>query len=68
MLHPLPHQRGPGEPIVELKSVTCGYEKQRVLFDVSLRIMPGDFVGLLGPQRIGQDHLITHRPGGGRPL
>ena len=49
MLHPLPHQRGPGEPIVELKGVTCGYEKQRVLFDVSLRIMPGDFVGLLGP-------------------
>ena len=44
--------------MVELKSVTCGYEKQRVLFDVSLRIMPGDFVGLLGPSGSGKTTLL----------
>ena len=58
MLHPLPHQRGPGEPIVEFKGVTCGYEKQRVLFDVNLRIMPGDFVGLLGPSGSGKTTVL----------
>ena len=61
MLHPIPHQSGPGgpgEPIVEIKAVTCGYEKQRVLTDVSLTIMPGDFVGLLGPSGSGKTTLM----------
>ena len=58
MLHPMPHQSGPGEPIVEIKSVTCGYEKQRVLTDVSLHIMAGDFVGLLGPSGSGKTTLL----------
>ena len=61
MLHPIPHQSGPGgpgEPIVEIKAVTCGYEKQRVLTDVSLNIMPGDFVGLLGPSGSGKTTLL----------
>ncbi len=54
MLHPMPHQSGSGVPIVEIDAVTCGYEKQRVLTDVSLSIMPGDFVGLLGPSGSGK--------------
>jgi zinc/manganese transport system ATP-binding protein len=58
MLHPIPHQRGPGEPIVELRGVTCGYEGQTVLTDVNLQIMPGDFVGLLGPSGSGKTTLL----------
>ena len=58
MLHPLPHQRMPGDPIVQLRGVSCGYEKQEVLSDVTLGIMQGDFVGLLGPSGSGKTTLL----------
>lgn len=58
MLHPLPHQRGSGKPIVELTGVSCGYGRQEVLTDVTLRILPGDFVGLLGPSGSGKTTLL----------
>ena len=43
---------------MEIKAVTCGYEKQRVLTDVTLTVMPGDFVGLLGPSGSGKTTLL----------
>ena len=58
MLHPFPHDRESGQPIVELKKVTSGYEGQAVLSDVDLRIMPGDFVGFLGPSGSGKTTLL----------
>ena len=58
MLHPLPHEHAHGEPIVDLQRVTCGYEGQAVLTDVSLSIMSGDFVGLLGPSGSGKTTLL----------
>ena len=58
MLHPFPHHRESGQPIVELKKVSSGYEGQAVLSDVDLRIMPGDFVGFLGPSGSGKTTLL----------
>ena len=58
MLHPFPHEHGPGECIVELKGATCGYEGQHVISDVTLSIMEGDFTGLLGPSGSGKTTLL----------
>ncbi len=58
MLHPIPHDLGPVPPIVVLEGVTCGYEGEVVLRDVTLRVNEGDFVGLLGPSGAGKTTLL----------
>ena len=58
MLHPFPHHRGSGRPIVELNNVTAGYEGHVVLSEVNLQIMEGDFVGFLGPSGSGKTTLL----------
>ena len=58
MLHPLPLERGHGDPIIELQDLSCGYNKQEVLSRVTLDIMQGDFVGLLGPSGSGKTTML----------
>ncbi len=58
MLHPVPHAYRSGIPLVEINGLSCGYEKQKVLDQVDLQIMRGDFVGLLGPSGSGKTTLL----------
>ena len=58
MLHPFPHQHALSEPIIEVQGLTCGYDGQPVLSDVSLAVASGEFVGLLGPSGSGKTTLL----------
>ncbi len=43
---------------LELQQVTLGYNHQPVLEDISLRVRPGDLVGLIGPNGSGKSTII----------
>ena len=58
MLHPSPPQYEHHEPVVELRSVTCGYGGVAVVEHADLKIARGDFVGLLGPSGSGKTTLL----------
>ena len=58
MLHPSPHKYEHHEPVVELRSVTCGNGGVAVVEHADLKIARGDFVGLLGPRGSGKTTLL----------
>ncbi|NTW96934.1 MAG: metal ABC transporter ATP-binding protein [Oscillochloris sp.] len=45
-------------PAVEVQGLWAGYEREPVLEDVTLTIMPGDFIGLIGPNGGGKSTLL----------
>ena len=58
-------------PLLEIDHVTCGYENGPVIQDVSIKIWPGQFVALVGPNGGGKTTLLrtilgTIRPTGGK--
>jgi len=54
-----PEPRGPsGAPLLSLRHVSFGYERETVLDDVSLDVLPGDFLALVGPNGGGKTTLL----------
>jgi len=55
-------------PLVEFRDVTCAYGAEPVLADVTLRVEPGQFVGLVGPSGSGKTTLLRAVLGLIRPI
>jgi zinc/manganese transport system ATP-binding protein/zinc transport system ATP-binding protein len=58
MLHPAPHDVSREQNIIDVRNLTCGYESEVVLEDVTFQVRQGDFVGLLGPSGSGKTTLL----------
>ena len=46
------------DAIVELKNITVHYQNKKVLGPITLKINPGDFLGVVGPNGAGKSTLI----------
>ncbi|MFQ5580158.1 MAG: metal ABC transporter ATP-binding protein [Nitrospiria bacterium] len=47
-----------GKPLVSLSHVTCGYHNRLVFQNLSLKIFPRQFAGLVGPSGAGKSTLL----------
>ena len=55
------------EPAIELRGVSFGYAAEVVVRDVSFRVAPGEFVGIIGPNGSGKSTLLRLMSGYRRP-
>ena len=53
---------------LEFREVTCTYDRTPVLQDITLRIEPGQFVGLVGPSGSGKTTLLRAAMGLVKPV
>ena len=56
-----------GKQVIEMKSVSAGYDGTEVLHDVSWLIGPGDRIGILGENGAGKSTLLSLMTGRMRP-
>ena len=45
-------------PLIQIKRLWAGYDAEPVLEDVNLEVLPGDFIGLIGPNGGGKTTLL----------
>jgi zinc transport system ATP-binding protein len=45
-------------PLIEIKNLSVGYNKEAVLFDVNLSVFEKDFIGVIGPNGGGKTTLL----------
>ena len=56
------------QPLVELEDVTCGYDHHPIFEGVSLKIVPGQLAGIVGPTGSGKTTLLKAVLGVVRPM
>ncbi|HEX9867142.1 MAG TPA: ABC transporter ATP-binding protein [Candidatus Tectomicrobia bacterium] len=66
-LDPTASQVSDGEAVASLESVTCGYRRQPVFRDLTLRLQAGQLAGLVGPTGSGKTTLLKALLGLVRP-
>jgi zinc/manganese transport system ATP-binding protein/zinc transport system ATP-binding protein len=55
-------------PLVELMEVTCGYGRTQALEGISLKVWPGEFVAVVGPNGGGKTTLLRTILGAVHPM
>ncbi len=58
----------PAQPLIAISGADLGYARTRVLSDVTLNVLPGDYLGIVGPNGAGKTTLLKAILGLIRPL